>query len=413
MKKTFASLASMMMAVACSAATIEQVCVRQQWPWEGRVRIDYALKSELGEVVDIGVTIRNSEGETVMSSSAAFSGDLVEVYPGERTIWWDPSKSGLSLSELPQLKFVLTAETDPQRYCIIDIATAGAYGVSYAAKAPEGGWNADEYKTTKIVLRHVKPGDFMMGSPEDEPGRRAETSGNNIPDMPQHRVTLTTDYWLGIFPITFKQASLVHGSEFGKTGTYVGNQTDTSPASNLSYDDLMGALVPPQAEWTQPTADSWIGTLSGSITSGTLPAGAYLSLPTEAQWEYACRAGTTTAYNNGSDSLGSDGPAFPSDNPMCPVGGYRPSAWGFYNMHGCVWQWTCESMSYGGGTTAQIDPFRPFGAGDLWPALRGGSYGTTDTADHDNRSASRFYLTCSVRYDRAGARLAMVKKPTR
>ena len=181
-------------AATAGAATIDHVCVRQMWPWNEKVRIDYALSGTAGEVADVAVTVRDAAGNTLTPLGSSFSGDLSEVALGEHVIWWDPTASGLELGNT-QLTFTLAAEADPQRYCVIDISQENAYSVSYLAAKPAGGWT-DEYKTTKIVLKHVKPGTFVMGTPEDEVGRRAESSGNIVFDMAQHKVTITKDYWL-------------------------------------------------------------------------------------------------------------------------------------------------------------------------------------------------------------------------
>ena len=287
---------------------------------------------------------------------------------------------------------------------MIDISETDNYSVSYYAVPPAGGWNTDVYKTTKIVLRHVKPGVFMMGTPEDEAGRRTEQS--NIADMPQHKVTLTNDYWLGIFPITFKQATLVNGSEYGKTGSYVGNQTDSSPAVKLKITELIG-WVYENASWyasPQLQSGSWLYKLNAGITSGQLPTGTSLSLPSEAQWEYACRAGTTTAYGNGKDAIDGIGPVTKTSSPMYPVGGYSPNAWGFYDMHGCVFQWTIEQSAYTAGTAEQTEPRQPL---SLWPTVRGGSY--VMTASSDNRSGSRRYESYDTVSSGIGVRIALVR----
>ena len=406
-------------ATTCSAAVVEQVCVRQMWPWHEKVRIDYTLAGEIGELSDITVKVRDVTGNELKPLGSSFSGDLLEVLPGERVIWWNPAAAGIEIGN-KQLTFTLEAEADPQRYCVIDISVTNEYKVTYHEKAPDGGWNTDEYKTTKIVFRHVKPGSFIMGTPADEAGRRTETEGNNVKDMDLHKVTLTKDYWLAIFPVTFKQASIVHGSEFGKSGSYAANQKDSSPAVKLSIKNMLGMLDgntsnPTPASWYAapvPLEGSWLYKLNAGITEGALPQGTHLAIPTEAQWEYACRAGTSSAYGNGTDSIEGIGPAVPDSKPMYPVGGYAPNAWGFYNMHGCVWQWTIDSYSgYQSGVDDLTDPYNPMTPGSYWPALRGGSYGVTSTPNRDNRSGSRYYKTYSVDDSYLGARIAIIKAP--
>ena len=401
-------------AATAGAATIDHVCVRQMWPWNEKVRIDYTLSGTAGESVDVAVTIRDAQGGTLAPLGSSFSGDLNEVAPGEHVIWWNPAASGLEIGNT-QLTFTLAAEVDSQRYCVIDISQENAYSVSYLAAKPAGGWT-DEYKTTKIVFRHVKPGTFVMGTPEDENGRCTESSGNIVFDMAQHKVTITKDYWLGIFPITLKQATIVNGSEYGKTSTYAANQKDASPAVKLSATDLMGWPDNSNTSWFAspvPLEGSWLYKLNAGITAGQIPDGTHFSLPTDAQWEYACRAGTTTAYGNGTDSIAGIGPATPATKPMYPVGGYSPNAWGFYDMHSCVWQWTIEIYSgYSkGNTAAATDPYYAPSLSAYWLALRGGTYSTASSPSRDNRSGTRYYRTNTVIESYLGARIALVKAP--
>ena len=162
-----------------------------------------------------------------------------------------------------------------------------------------------------------------------------------------------------------------------------------------------------------PLEGSWLHALASGISSGSLPAGTHFCQPTEAQWEYACRARTTTRYGNGTDSIAGIGPAYPSYHPMYPVGEYAPNAWGFYNMHRCIWQWTIDSYWYNSGTAAQVDPLTTLSpgsasGGSIWPALRGGTYGTSSTDDGDARSGSRYYKTYTVDDSGVGARIAIV-----
>lgn len=408
------SLAASMLTAAAGAATVGQMCVRQMWPWHEKVRIDYTLEGNAGETADINVTIRDAGGAVLRPVDSSFSGDLLEVAPGEHVIWWDPSASGLDLGNTA-LEFTLAAEADAQRYCVIDISVTNEYAVSYRETPPAGGWNTDEYKTTKMVFRHVKAGSFLMGTPEGEEGRRTATEGNMIKDMTLHNVTLSHDYWLGIFPLTYKQASIVNGATLGATGTYVANQKDASPAVRLSVSQIIGWAGTSDASWygsPVPREGSWLYKLNAGIVSGALPDGTHLAIPTEAQWECACRAGTTSAYGNGTDSIEGIGPTAPNRRPMYPVGGFSPNAWGFYDMHGCVWQWTVECYSaYNTGDAAVTDPFYPLSSTQIWPALRGGSYGTSGTPTRDNRSGTRRYMTYSNNDSSVGVRIAIVKAP--
>ena len=225
-------------------------------------------------------------------------------------------------------------------YCVIDLSAgpdAGKYPVSYLAAEPKGGFNTDEYKTTKLVLRRIEPGKFKMCG--------------------QYDVTLTKPFYCGVFEVTQKQYELVTGDN----PSYAKN--DMRPVEKVSWNAIRGD----SATYNWPSSvnvDS--STFIGKIQART---GLNFDLPTEAQWEYACRAGTTSQYNNGGDTVADlkklgrflfnqagragkepdasftkhepDGKGGCSEHHTV-VGSYLPNAWGLYDMHGNVWEWCLD-----------------------------------------------------------------------
>lgn len=227
-----------------------------------------------------------------------------------------------------------------------------------------------------LEMRPVPAGSFRMGSPAGEPGH---TAGEG----PQTTVTLTQPFWLGRTPVT-------HAQWFKIMGTDLVAQAQKAVPANPDIagfvvgvgDDVAMHLV------TWDEAMEFCAKLTERARAeGTLPAGYEFALPTEAQWEYACRAGTTAAtyadtsldaiaWYAGNSSVGYIGPAWDS-GPGGPAGPRRvglkaPNAWGFCDLLGNVYQWCRDyaAATLPGGSVT--DPTGPVSGADR--VVRGGSW---------------------------------------
>ena len=203
-----------------------------------------------------------------------------------------------------------------------------------------------------------------MGSPEGERGRW-EAEG------PQTRVTLTQGFWLGKYEVTQGEYLAVMGSN----------------PSYFKPPDFPEDLDRPVEGVRWYDAANYCAELSGQEgMAGRLPTGYAYRLPTEAEWEYACRAGTTTRYSFG-DALGcSDGGDWCAlvdsymwwsgndENETHPVGQKLPNPWGLYDMHGHVWEWCGDwwSDELPGGIV--VDPARFSSDNEGVRVLRGGAW---------------------------------------
>jgi formylglycine-generating enzyme required for sulfatase activity len=221
----------------------------------------------------------------------------------------------------------------------------------------------------KLELVLIPAGRFKMGSPPEEKGRKE--------DETQHWVTITRSFYLGKHEVTWEQWQIVMGPP---PTPY---KEPRMPVTNVSWNDCQEFLNELNAIISRP---------------GPAPSGARVQrvngqfrLPTEAEWEWACRAGTHTRFCSGTDNESLMEHAWFNANSGGsdhPVGGKRANAWGLHDMHGNVWEWCGDRYGeYGGGGASGQDPQGPAtGSERVW---RGGSFGAYGAPDIC-RSASRF-----------------------
>lgn len=189
----------------------------------------------------------------------------------------------------------------------------------------------------------VEPGTFTMGSVANEPER-------NKAEGPQHTVTLTNGFWLGRTEVTqgqYEKVTGVNPSTFKAVGEH-------APVERVSWIDAM-AFCRKLTERER--------------AAGRLPEGYHYTLPTEAQWEYACRAGNPGAYAGEPNAM-----AWCDTNSggtTHPVGQKQPNAWGFHDMSGNVLEW-CYDWYGDYSKDAQVDPTGP--SRGYYRIARGGSW---------------------------------------
>ena len=231
----------------------------------------------------------------------------------------------------------------------------------------------------------IEPGMFAMGSPDSEPGRDPD-------EGPQHQVRISRGFYLGEKEITQRQWEAVMGTRPWEGKIYVQANPD-HPAVFISWNEVQ--------EFVRQLNEA---------TDGSL-----YRLPTEAEWEYACRAGTATRFSFTGGESGLEEHAWYYDNAWNagkkyahPVGTKRPNPWGLYDMHGNVWEWVQDWHTTIVGTrpsgsypdSSQADPTGPPSGSHR--VKRGGSF--YDFA-RSLRSARRDGYSPRGRYINIGARL--------
>ena len=396
MKKSVLVLAA---AVASSAfaAQVDRVLVRQQWPWSSEVRVEYVVS---GVSAPAAVSFAFYDGATLLTPTdlTAIKGDNAYAGNGIHAITFDP-KALFGLSDTDQfadfrVQVTLGEESElmgDKLYKIIDLDTGkvtdlvradfynnkgyGTYETNFAVFG-SGGWNTSLenvlvwtgvtnnpiYKTNKIVMRRITAKDY---------GPWTMGNDGNTSATPAHQVTLTEDYYLSVFEITQAQLNKLTGL-YGSTYTTADGH-ELVPAFGR-WDQVWGRpnTWPTSGHNVTMVADKFFGRLR-TLVGGSIA----FDFPTEAQWEFACRAGTSSQWYTG---LNGDSQADRSrlgvymgtqgDAPM-QVGKYLPNAFGLYDMYSNAAEWCLDRHA---AYTADdvTDPVGPTSGTER--VYRGGAY---------------------------------------
>ncbi|WP_455664485.1 SUMF1/EgtB/PvdO family nonheme iron enzyme [Phocaeicola sp.] len=269
----------------------------------------------------------------------------------------------------------------------------GEFSIDDWKEEDKGTGTTEKPDMTDFVYIHA--GTFTMGSPETESGRLTEL---------QHQVTLTRGFYMSKYETTNEQfAAFLNAIHVGSDGTYSTNsypsglhpgvvlvkdctkENDGVELRGMTWDKATSQWKPMDKCSNLPATDvTWYGADEYARWMGA-------SLPTEAQWEYACRAGSTTAYTGGDDweyGLGDYGWYYNNSLRSYhtqPVGTKKANAWGLYDMHGNAYEWCSDWFNYYYYESSPgKDPTGP--ATGNRRVIRGGTYATNPV---ECRSASR------------------------
>ncbi len=250
----------------------------------------------------------------------------------------------------------------------------------------------------------IEPGEFLMGSPAGGFLGIGGEKGRQKNESPQHLVRLTSPFWIGKYPVTIAEYLFFLNCPDNQgelEWTPVSCSMDQAGAAHDCWSDPQKPIV--EISWLEATNFcKWL--TSRETKYNRLPEGYIFRLPTEAEWEYCCRAGSTTGFHFGDSDEQLPEYAWykrNSEGKSHPVGQKNPNTWGLYDMIGNVWEW-CHDKYGDYSASEALDPFgSTFGFGFV---RRGGSW--INDADRC-RSASRNYWDAKCAYNYLGFRLAL------
>lgn len=333
----------MMVAVAVlaantRAATVTTGEVLSHDPWDGKFDVPYKLANvDLTAQYKVAFEI-TANGRTASVTNAACRLEN-KVY--SQTLDTKALFGGVTTDRNAKAKVSLIAVrprvVPNDLYMVIDLVNKNADGkfpVTFCSEGPDDApnWNADEYKTNKIVLRKISSCKWYPCDPTTNADREGDIT-NAVP--------VYSDYWLSVFEVT--------GGQFAKvmSGPCTDDIMKKPTCQDYGYIRAMDEKTSNGGYFMKRLAEKCIDE-TGSPVLG-------FDLPTEAQWEIACRAGTLTKWCWGNEISAADEYAItvaPGRSDVVEVGTLKPNDWGFYDMHGNAAEWCRDKY----GTPYAFEP---------------------------------------------------------
>ena len=411
----FASAASAALSLAAATPSIDGPATIVSHS-SRRVDVNYTLSGDPA-IVTVDFQTNYVEGaETKWASIggqnyANVVGDVNHVVEeGARHIYWNPEQSWPNHTvPASGLRAVVKAfpTNSPPDYLVIDLETGAKTWYADVDALPDGGLTNDVYRIDRLVMRRI-PAAGVTWTMGDDPN----ATYNRCTTAPQHLVSFSSDYYMAVFELTYGQLVMVTGENYSGLQQFLNEKFKyVRPANNVRYPHLRGADCGYDWPTNRPGArahdvDKTFNKKNTILYDFRHLCGLRLDLPTEAQWEYACRAGeparlydgntvtaaTSEALNrlgryrrNGGYENGTTEPdlATCSTNVgTAAVGSYAPNNWGLYDMLGNVREWCLDWAGPQSGLatysyTADVPETDP--KGGIWPdstrrIYRGGSY---------------------------------------
>ena len=392
-------------AALAAKPTVTVTSVEQRTDSRRTLKIDYALAN--GPAIVTCEFFTNATGGVSMpfgriEDLAGDANKLVNKASG--TITWpvrDYLDGATFAPDSFRVKLTAWPLSAPPPWCIVDPGETNA--VAYYADEsliPLGGLTNALYKTRYIPMCRIDAAgvEWTMGMSVPETRRFSNLSANG----PPHAVALSKDYYMSVYQFTRGQYKTLNDgtAHAAETPDWLssGENEDELPLACVSFSSMRGLVK----RWPADGHEVDSGSLLQKLRTRT---GLEFDLPTEAQWEFACRAGTRSELNNGMEATTANGNlvSWNSDNS----GGHRhrvglktANAWGLYDMHGNVWEicldrhpgsssatYWMNDMNYRAGSDVLVDPVGPSTGTTV--SARGGGY---NNGANNYRSAFRYWL---------------------
>ena len=381
--------ASVLAFAAAEAATVSIISCEQDEA-SGFVSVSYEL-SDGPAIVTFGLKDPDGSALPGVCTSATRGAINRKLDSGSYSFTWLPGEMCAATDLSAGAKVVLTAwaESNPPQFMAVDPALGEVSYYETKDQVP-GGLTGIANKSSRIVFRRIaaKGRTFAMGSDESDDG--------HLDNETVHQVTLTNDFWLGVFPVTqgqYKEISNGSNPSFAHASAYSCRYPNGAwrPVEQVTFATLRGSSG---ADWPNNghavASTSIIGVLRDRTGNDRF------DLPTEAEWEFACRAGTTSALNNGNDwsknnvneIAWTQANSLTGDAAASIVGLKEPNAWDLYDMHGTVAElcldWYSDDLG-GESVTAPVGPT----SGTDRVVRGGGMVSDSSNASKNVRSAAR------------------------
>jgi len=342
-KATFLFCVTAALLVSIAEATVSGVTCKQRWPFSGKVDVDFTLTSSEPQDILFKFTYTGQRDEPKAITNRWLDATVYGATNGVNHFVFDPAEYGVGDRSLPGLTVepVWATNVSERLYLVLDI-TNGAY--EFLNETPANGWTQAVYKSSKMPFRRVAKGNYTLGHSEaDLKHAKSGVSSMEKKSMGSRLVTLGSDYYIAIFPLTGAQYYYSAGGTstdyYYRTMTYDGARGNTNEVAELNVNW-------PYTGVGEVLSTSWVGKMNTKLAGR-----AVLDLPTDAQYEVAIRAGTTTYFFNGGDSTTSTTVmsnlwtqfSYPGNKEH--VGLRQPNQWNIYNPQGMAYYWCLDAVS--------------------------------------------------------------------